>query len=782
MRLNIAPKLGFWLSVLAILSAGVTGYYAYRETRTIVVRGEENKLLTATRVLTKRFTGVLEESAKDVRLLAGTPDVLAVVSSLERAQRVSSAQKRRVAELFIAMLQQHKEYFQIRLIGAAEHGLELVRVDRNQTGLSQAGPGLLQEKAHFPYVFRTLRLPSESVYVSEIEVNRELGRHVGHNRPAVRIATPLHGDDGVALAVVVINVELDGLMRSMGIDLPPGLQLYLTNEQGDYLIHPDVGKQFGFDLGRRYLVQDDIPQTGHLIANHQHELVLTTEGSTADQQLVAAFVRLPFGDFAKERFALLGLAAPLPEVYRETLVLRTHVVQIVLGASLLAILVSFGLSQALSKPLLQLVSAIKVFPGRPEDYQLPLKRRDEIGLLAGTILTMVEQIQHQLRLLEDSERRLNRAQETAGIGNWEVDLISGQVLWSDQQYRLLGYEPGLVTANLRNFLRAVHPVDRKRMVHEIRRITRGQEKQGYQAEHRVLLPGGAVKVVEERAEFHYAGHQQPVHLFGTTLDITRRKATEDELRYSHRQLQSEAMTRDKLIEELEAKNAELERFTYTVSHDLKSPLVTVNGFLGMLKADLEAGDRERVAEDVAYITEAAHQMGRLLDELLELSRVGRGNNLPEVLSLNAVVSQAVDLLRGAIENSDAEIIIDENLPAVLGDRNQLVEVMQNLLDNALKFTSAGSAPQIRISALEQNNEVVCCVADRGIGIDPRYHDRVFELFERLDPRIEGTGIGLALVKRIIEVQNGKVWIEHDQGNQGTRICFSLPRGPSGLPE
>lgn len=227
-------------------------------------------------------------------------------------------------------------------------------------------------------------------------------------------------------------------------------------------------------------------------------------------------------------------------------------------------------------------------------------------------------------------------------------------------------------------------------------------------------------------------------------------------------------------QELEAKNAELERFTYTVSHDLKSPLITIRGFIGLLEKDAADCNAERVNEDVTQIKNATNDMQHLLDDLLELSRVGRVVNPPQSINFNDLVAQAIKHVTGRIEQNNVEVRVAENLPTLYGDRVRLLEVLQNLLDNAVKFVNPEQAPLVEVSAWQDAEGVGCCVQDNGIGIDPRYHEKVFGLFERLDNETEGTGVGLALVKRIIEVHGGRIWVESSGKGEGARFCFVIP--------
>ena len=240
-------------------------------------------------------------------------------------------------------------------------------------------------------------------------------------------------------------------------------------------------------------------------------------------------------------------------------------------------------------------------------------------------------------------------------------------------------------------------------------------------------------------------------------------------------LQNELDHGKSIIEELEAKNAELERFTYTVSHDLKSPLVTITGFLGYLENDVLTGDIGKVRSDISRITNAARKMEYLLNDLLELSRIGRLMNPPENIAFGEIVREAQERVRGRLETNRVRVEVQKDLPIVYGDRERLVEILQNLLDNAAKFSSDHPDPLVTIGAqgVDEHQYPILFVCDNGIGIDPQFHERVFGLFNKLNPQIDGTGIGLTLVKRIVEIHGGRIWIESLPG-KGASFFFTLP--------
>jgi signal transduction histidine kinase len=240
--------------------------------------------------------------------------------------------------------------------------------------------------------------------------------------------------------------------------------------------------------------------------------------------------------------------------------------------------------------------------------------------------------------------------------------------------------------------------------------------------------------------------------------------------------------REALIRELEAKNAELERFAYTVSHDLKSPLITIRGFLDYVERDAREGNFERLWADLERIAEAANRMQALLRDLLELSRVGRLVNPPEDVPLEEVVREAVELVQGQLDARGVEVRIAPGLPVVRADRARLLEVVQNLVDNAAKFSGDAPRPAIEIGTRADGDQRVFFVRDNGMGIAPEHHQRVFRLFEKLDPGRGGTGVGLALSKRIVEHHGGRIWVESDGPGAGSTFCFTLPgAGPPSSP-
>ncbi|MCK6629996.1 MAG: ATP-binding protein [Anaerolineae bacterium] len=385
-------------------------------------------------------------------------------------------------------------------------------------------------------------------------------------------------------------------------------------------------------------------------------------------------------------------------------------------------------------------------------------RRHEAALLEAhrQLQTYTRQLEQQEQILRQSEAYLRAILNNLPFQVWLKDL-EGRFLTVN--------EPLARAAGMPSIQTVIGKTDFD--------LTQKELAEKYRADDQEIIESKSQKTIEEimfdqgQAKW-FETYKRPIldekgQVLGTTgfaRDITERKQAEEE--------------REALIKELEAKNAELERFTYTVSHDLKSPLVTIKGFLGWLEKDIAAGNTERMQHDFQHIREATTKMQNLLDDLLELSRIGRLMNPPQTVSVAELAREASQLVAGQIEARGAQVNIAPNLPLVSGDRPRLVEVFQNLIDNAIKFMGDQPAPCVDIGVREDEGEPIFFVRDNGSGIAARYHQRIFGLFERLEQNTEGTGVGLALVKRIVEVHGGRIWVESDGPGQGSTFYFTLP--------
>ncbi|MCB5249980.1 MAG: PAS domain-containing protein [Candidatus Cloacimonetes bacterium] len=266
-------------------------------------------------------------------------------------------------------------------------------------------------------------------------------------------------------------------------------------------------------------------------------------------------------------------------------------------------------------------------------------------------------------------------------------------------------------------------------------------------------------------------------------DITDRKKWEEkelqhtrEVEASNESLAKEVQERKQLekervamIKELESKNEELKRFVYTVSHDLRSPLISIKGYSNFVKQDIIDKKYEKATEDLEKVIFSADKMSALIDDLLEVSRAGRPVSDLAIIDMKDIVREVIKIMQINLSNKNAEVSFDENMPNVYGDERRIKQLYQNILENAIKYSKPDQAPLINIGYNDSLQAFF--VKDNGIGIKKELGNRVFDVFQKMSPMSEGSGIGLSIVKRIIESHKGKIWYE--SSDNGTTFYFTL---------
>lgn len=414
-KFGIASRLGLLLAVVVVVTVGVSTYFAYNVSRDLLVASTENELLTSTKVLARRIQLARNEIARDLQNLARHSSAVAAL------QGGGATPRDQLAELFKLVMEANPGYYQVRLIGLADYGLEQVRVDRDGTKLVRVTGDDLQEKGHYAYVFDTVRLAAGEVYLSRIVINHERGAHSGLERPTVQLATPVVGSSGTVLGVVVINVDLNGTFAQLSADIPKDVQLFLANGDGDFLIHPDPAQTFGFDRGRRILVQDQFPETRDLVARKTDQVLFEArDGAYATQPVVAAFISRQVAAFSMEKHLVLGLTQPLETVIARVDELSDVMLRIVLGLCLICIALAALVARAVTRPINSLTQAVERFADGELETTLPLERQDEIGVLARRFYRMRQLIRQQIAELnsrrEDMEK-LARLDPLTGLAN-----------------------------------------------------------------------------------------------------------------------------------------------------------------------------------------------------------------------------------------------------------------------------------------------------------------------------------------------------------------------------
>jgi PAS domain S-box-containing protein len=410
----------------------------------------------------------------------------------------------------------------------------------------------------------------------------------------------------------------------------------------------------------------------------------------------------------------------------------------------------------------------ETYTDRPPTWVLTTKMplRDNEGNIIGTfgISRDITSRKESELALQMSRHQLSEAMDLAKLVHWEFDAASGMFTFDDRFYELYGTsaerEGGNQMSAEKYAFEFVYPVDVHIVKAEIdKSLATNDPNHSVQIEHRIVRRDGEIRYIIVRVRVMKDETGKTIKTYGVNQDITERKKIEQELA--------------KRNEELTRSNAELEQFAYVASHDLQEPLRMVASYTQLLARRYKDKLDDSANEFINFAVDGANRMQTLINDLLAFSRIGTRGKLFAPVNCQKVIAQAIHNLKLSIEESKATVNFDQ-LPTVYADDQQLVQLFQNLIGNAVKYHS-DKPPLITISAKREDDDWIFSVNDNGIGIEPKYFERIFVIFQRLHGMHEysGTGIGLAICKKIVTRHGGLIWVDSKPGD-GTAFYFTLP--------
>ncbi len=365
-------------------------------------------------------------------------------------------------------------------------------------------------------------------------------------------------------------------------------------------------------------------------------------------------------------------------------------------------------------------------------------------------ITERKQAENELR---EKEERLALATIQNGVGVWDWNLVTQEVIWDDSMYALYHIRREDFIGTEEAWRKALHPDDLSRGDQEVNDAIAGIKP--FNTEFRVVWPNGEIHYIKAVAKVYRDEKGAPVRMLGINMDITERKAYEEELKRS---------------------NADLEQFSYAVSHDMRQPLRMISSYLQLLElklADQLDGEKRDYFD---FAIEGAKRIDQMLVELLEYSRVGRMGEPPTWIDSRALLDEALQFIQPAIAEAQAKVNIAGEWPRIHVSHDEILRLIQNLIGNAIKYRIAGRTPEITVTSETIKNEWCLCVADNGVGIIPDQIKRLFQIFQRLQSReaYEGSGVGLALCRKIAEHHKGRIWVESEGEGKGSQFHVVLP--------
>lgn len=505
-----------------------------------------------------------------------------------------------------------------------------------------------------------------------------------------------------------------------------------------------------------------------------------------------------------ERIGTISFRSDLPELRQRLLVSLGVAVAVLLGAGVAVVSLSQRLGGLVTEPVLRLSQAVEKL-SKERDYSLRVEGEggDEIGLLIQAFNDMLAQIQVrdaelaksrdelekrvvertsalQVEVaerkaaeaqLQEKDARLTEAQEIARMGSWEWSPASHRVVWSDEVFRLSGLMPGKFGGRLDDFVANAHPEDRGELREALEETSRTREP--LSLDYRIIRPDGTIRYLHAHGKAILDDAGTVLRVVGTLQDVTERKEADRAIQELNRELEAR-------MKDLATVNKELEGFSYSVSHDLRAPLRAIDGFSRMLVEDCSDRLDDEGRRYLKVIISNAHKMGQLIDDLLSFSRMGRKALEATSLDLHHMAKSVFAELREQHADRAIEARIGD-LPPGRGDPAMFRQVFVNLISNAIKYSRGRNPAILEIGARIDLKETVYWVRDNGVGFEMEYAHKLFGVFQRLhtSQEFDGTGVGLALVQRIVQRHGGRVWAEGRPG-EGAAFFFTQPRQPEAV--
>ena len=391
--------------------------------------------------------------------------------------------------------------------------------------------------------------------------------------------------------------------------------------------------------------------------------------------------------------------------------------------------------------------------------------KDTEGNLLKMISAIIEVTKRKRaeEALKESEERFDLAVKAAQEGIWDWNIETDEVWHSHRYNEMLGYSDDEMGNHISAWLHLLHPDDKKRTLQLVDAVMRGERN--YEIEFRLRHKDGHyLNILSRGFPVRRDSDGKIVRIVGTHFDLTELKKTEEKLQ--------------KTVHDLERSNEELEQFAYVTSHDLQEPLRTIASYTQLLERRYKDKLDSSADEFMDYIVDATKRMRSLIKDLLEYSKVTSKGEESKLVSTKGIVKDIISDYQVTVKETNVEITCNE-LPDVYSDKRLLTQVFQNLIGNAIKYRKPEEPSKIHISARKGDNEYVFSISDNGIGIEPQYFNRIFMIFQRLHTleTYEGTGIGLAIVKKIIDRLQGRIWVESELG-KGSTFYFTIPINPA----
>lgn len=775
MNLSIVQKLSIASVLLVVLTATIVGGLFYNKGTDILVEHALIDIANEIHGAGDQLIKHIEVQNEDALYLTEVPPIQGIL----RAQKTGSYDSEgdssilqrsdRLISIFESMLKYKSGYLKIRFIDKT--GQEIVVVGRDGDGFVALRQDELQNKAHRAYVKETLKLPRGSVFLSEINLNREYGEVSLPHTEVLRSAAPVFDENtGEVAGLMLITAGISHELKKIQTDIQTvGRNVYITNDRGGYLLHPDFSKSYGFDLGKQYRIQEDMPHMARMFLpdNKDTRLVLLPEDN--DGKHVLNFTRLSFDPSRPERFIAVGITQLYSDIVATQTGVMTDVVQLALVLAAIVTLLAIFFAIRLAKPITQITNVMNDYTkGIENKSPVPTHLNDEIGILARSYEALVQQVDSAKDALLSTNSNLEGM-----VAERTLELEANEIF---QRSIVENIVDGLITIDSKGVIGSFNPAAVTIFGYQPSEVIGQNIKMlmpdPYHMEHDDYLKN-----------YHQTGDKKIIGI-GRDVKGLRKDGTifPMELAVSEMVLNGESLfvgiTRD-ITERTEMDKMKNE-FISTVSHELRTPLTSIRGSLGLITGGA-VGELPAEANDMLKI--ASNNTERLLlliNDILDIQKIESGQMAFNFQSVDVMsfLEQSLEENAAYGEQYGVKFVLSNKINdfQVYGDKDRMMQVMANLLSNAAKFSNENDTVEISV-AHHHGDTIRISVTDHGPGIPQEFQPKLFDKFTQSDSsdtrQKGGTGLGLSITKIIVEKHGGLIDFVSREGI-GTTFYIELP--------
>lgn len=769
MKFGLAEKLSLFVALLILCGSIIIGSVFYYNSGTYLVNKELDSFGHLLLKEEQRITGIIQEPRDDVLFISNVPPIQGII----RTQQLNGSEpkdgsteeqwKYRLETIFTELIKAKPNYLQIRYIGVADGGREIVRVEKQADNTIKTIRGkALQKKGEYLYFRESILIPKTEIYLSKIEFNREHGKIAEPHVPVLRIAKPILNPDGRVFGIVVINMDLS-LILTAGLDenFKNRNNYYVVNESGDFLVHPDATKTFGFDLGQRHTIQQTFPILSEALLTNG---VSKSHGTRyINNGEIIYFYKVFVDKYKLNKFIGLVYVKSYKSVISNIVGIIKNSVFWTILFLIFGVTFSFFVARFQLKKIGEVTLAINEFSKGSRDFKLPDAETDEVGILAHAFQKMARKYDEHEKSLKESESHVQAIIETVTDSIFIIDdhnlIVSSnpsvKKLFGYSQYELVGQDINiLIDEPVKNkneeYFNEFDSTGELNLL-KIQEQISGKRKDGSTFPLKMLIN-----------EMDVEGED----LFVVVIrDISEQIKWEQELLNYRDNLQEmvDVQTLDLIEARDDALAAEraMSGFLANMSHEFRTPL---HGIISYSKFGLKKTGNvteEKVRGYFSEIHESGEHLLGLVDGLLDLSKLRAGKMVYVYKDENPALIIDKVIHEFEILSTEKEInIVFEDASAdkiIKLDRIKFSQVIRNLISNALKFSLPGTTIEVFSDYIDKSNMYEVRVCNLGIGIPKGEEEFIFEPFSQssyTSTGAGGTGLGLPICREIITKGHG----------------------------